>query len=53
VTLVVATFADDRQLRQDLLKSVTVMLKFYGWYGVVNEAEELGVFCIDPRQGGI
>jgi Opioid growth factor receptor (OGFr) conserved region len=40
---VVAAFAGDRQLRQNLLKSVTVMLKFYGWYGVVNEAEELAI----------
>jgi Opioid growth factor receptor (OGFr) conserved region len=47
---VVAAFAGDRQLRQNLLKSVTVMLKFYGWHGVVSEAEELLIEPASDRQ---
>jgi Opioid growth factor receptor (OGFr) conserved region len=47
---VVAAFAGDRQLRQNLLKSVTVMLKFYGWHGVVSEAEELSIESASDRQ---
>ena len=46
----VAAFADDRQLRQNLLQSVTVMLKFYGWQGVVSEAEELSIKPSSDRQ---
>jgi Opioid growth factor receptor (OGFr) conserved region len=47
---VVAAFMGDRQLRQNLLKSVTVMLKFYGWHGVVNEAEELLIEPASDRE---
>jgi Opioid growth factor receptor (OGFr) conserved region len=40
---VMAAFAKDQQLRRNLLKSVVVMLAFYGWDGVINDGEKLSI----------
>jgi Opioid growth factor receptor (OGFr) conserved region len=40
---VIAAFAENVLLRQNLLSSVVVMLAFYGWDGVVNELGELSI----------
>ncbi len=50
---VIATFAENQQLRQNLLKSVVVMLTFYGWEGVVEATEKLSIktsLCRQERQ---
>jgi Opioid growth factor receptor (OGFr) conserved region len=50
---VIATFAENQQLRQNLLKSVVVMLIFYGWEGVVEATGKLSIktsLCRQERQ---
>ncbi len=40
---VLAAFDRDERLRQNLLKSLTVMLTFYGWTGVVDRSGEISI----------
>jgi Opioid growth factor receptor (OGFr) conserved region len=47
---VIAKFAENQQLRQNLLKSVVVMLAFYGWEGIVDTTGELSIKTISCRE---
>jgi Opioid growth factor receptor (OGFr) conserved region len=40
---VVTAFTEDERLRQNLLKSLIVMLAFYGWTGIVTEDGKLSI----------